>query len=89
MNAILNKNSIDLKGCIIYVALFPCNECAKLIIQSGIREVVYLSDKYHTTTASTASRTLLDLAGVKYRLSDVPSISFSCKICTISPIAKQ
>ncbi|EDV21526.1 uncharacterized protein TRIADDRAFT_50803 [Trichoplax adhaerens] len=67
MNAILNKNSFDLKGCIIYVALFPCNECAKLIIQSGIKEVVFVSDKYHDTAASTASRRLLDLAGVKYR----------------------
>ena len=47
MNAILNKNSSDVNGCTIYVALFPCNECTKLIIQSGITEVVYLSDKYH------------------------------------------
>ena len=47
MNAILNKNSSDVKGCSIYTALFPCNECTKLIIQSGITEVVYLSDKYH------------------------------------------
>ena len=47
MNAILNNNSSDVKGCSIYTALFPCNECTKLIIQSGITEVVYLSDKYH------------------------------------------
>ncbi|CAN0066591.1 unnamed protein product, partial [Hapterophycus canaliculatus] len=67
MNAILNKNSADVKGCSIYVALFPCNECAKLIIQSGIREVVYLSDKYHETTSMKASRRLFELSGVKCR----------------------
>ena len=49
LNAILNKNSADVKGCTIYVALFPCNECAKLIIQSGITEILYVSDKYHDT----------------------------------------
>eukprot|EP00058_Branchiostoma_floridae_P012662 XP_002598150.1 hypothetical protein BRAFLDRAFT_82934 [Branchiostoma floridae] len=66
LNAILNKNSADVKGCTMYVALFPCNECAKLVIQSGIREIVFMSDKYHHTPEMTASRTLLDLAGVKY-----------------------
>lgn len=66
MNAILNKNSADVKGCTLYVALFPCNECAKLIIQSGIRKVVYLSDKYHEKPEMIASRTLLDLAGIIY-----------------------
>ncbi|XP_076344904.1 deoxycytidylate deaminase isoform X2 [Tachypleus tridentatus] len=66
MNAILNKNSADLKDCTIYVALFPCNECAKLIIQSGIKEIVYLSDKYHSDFKMVASRQLLDMAGVKY-----------------------
>ena len=64
MNAILNRNAQDLKGCVLYVALFPCNECAKLIIQSGIREVVYLSDKYHDQPQMVASRRLLDMAGV-------------------------
>ena len=48
-------------------ALFPCNECAKAIIQSGIREIIYLSDKYHDTNASIASRRLFNMAGVKYR----------------------
>ncbi|CAM9187070.1 unnamed protein product [Discosporangium mesarthrocarpum] len=67
MNAILNKNSADVRGCRIYVALFPCNECAKLIIQSGIEEVVYLSDKYHSTPSMTASRRLFNMSGVKYR----------------------
>ncbi len=66
MNAILNKNSADVKDCKIYVALFPCNECAKLIIQSGIREVIYMSDKNHDKPETVASRKLLNMAGVKY-----------------------
>jgi len=48
----------------IYVALFPCNECAKLIIQSGIAEVVYLSDKYKDTPSMMASRRMMTMAGV-------------------------
>ena len=48
----------------MYVALFPCNECAKIIIQSGISEVIYLSDKYHSNPKMIASRRLLDMAGV-------------------------
>ena len=67
MNAILNKNQASLKGCRMYVALFPCNECAKLIIQSGITEVIFSSDKYHDETPFVASRRLLDLSGVSYR----------------------
>ena len=67
MNAIMNKNSADVKGCTMYVALFPCNECAKLVIQSGIKQVIYVSDKYHEKASMIASRRLLDLAGVKYR----------------------
>ncbi|XP_070553647.1 deoxycytidylate deaminase-like isoform X2 [Ptychodera flava] len=67
LNAILNKNSTDVKGCSMYVALFPCNECAKLVIQSQIKEVVYVSDKYHDTPEMTASRKMMDLAGVLYR----------------------
>ncbi|TDH73081.1 hypothetical protein CCR75_003706 [Bremia lactucae] len=66
MNAILNKNSTDIKGCTIYVALFPCNECAKLIIQSGISRVVYCSNKYNCDWKFVASRRLLDMAGVRY-----------------------
>lgn len=67
LNAILNKNSADVKGCTMYVALFPCNECAKLVIQSGIVEVVYVSDKYHNKPEMVASRRLMDMAGIKYR----------------------
>uniref|UniRef100_A0A8C1EUB9 Deoxycytidylate deaminase n=1 Tax=Cyprinus carpio carpio TaxID=630221 RepID=A0A8C1EUB9_CYPCA len=64
LNAIMNKNSADVKGCTMYVALFPCNECAKLIIQAGIKDVICLSDKYHDTLEMTASRQLLNLAVV-------------------------
>ncbi|KAL6055945.1 DCTD deaminase [Balamuthia mandrillaris] len=67
MNAILNKNDSKLKGCSIYVALFPCNECAKLIIQSRIREVIYYSDKYHHKWPYQAGRKMLELAGIVIR----------------------
>ncbi|CAH4001709.1 deoxycytidylate deaminase [Pieris brassicae] len=66
MNAILNKNSADVKDCTMYVGLFPCNECAKIIIQSGIIEVVYLSNKSWDKPKYAASRKMLDAAGVKY-----------------------
>ena len=65
LNAILNANGRNLHGSRIYVALFPCNECAKAIIQSGIKEVLYLSDKYAGTRENTASKRMLDAAGVK------------------------
>ncbi|MCK9548379.1 MAG: dCMP deaminase family protein [Sphaerochaeta sp.] len=66
LNAILNSTS-KLKGCRIYVGLFPCNECAKAIIQAGIREVVYLSDKYAEEENTRASKWLFDQSGVRYR----------------------
>lgn len=65
-NAILNSTK-DLHGARIYVDLFPCNECAKLIIQSGIKEVVFLSDKYKDTDSVKASRKMFNLSGVKER----------------------
>jgi dCMP deaminase len=66
LNAILNANGRDLRGSRIYVALFPCNECAKAIIQSGIKEVYYLSDKYADTMMNLVSKRMLDAAGVRY-----------------------
>lgn len=67
-NAILNiKAGSSLKGCTIYVNLFPCNECAKAIIQTGISEVVYCSDKYKDLVSTKASKKMLKLAGVKIR----------------------
>lgn len=69
LNAILNYrgNRKELENSKIYVALFPCNECAKAIIQSGIKEVVYLSDKYHGEDAFVASRRLFDECSITYR----------------------
>jgi dCMP deaminase len=67
LNAVINKISADLYDCRLYVALFPCNECAKVIIQAGIREVIYLSDKYAETDAVRASRRMFQAAGVGCR----------------------
>lgn len=79
LNAILNNIGMDLKGCKIYTALFPCNECTKAIIQSGISEVVYLSDKYDGTDVSKASKLMLDRAGVQYRKvkTNIPALFLS------------
>jgi len=65
LNAVLNATQ-NLSGCRIYVALFPCNECAKVIIQSGINEVIYLNDKYADTDGVKASKKMLDAAKIKY-----------------------
>lgn len=65
LNAILNAGGQNLVGAKIYVALFPCNECAKAIIQSGIKEVIYISDKYAETDATKASKKMFSAAGVK------------------------
>ena len=64
LNAILNSAGKSLRGAKIYVDLFPCNECAKAIIQSGIKEVIYLSDKYADTPGTQASKWMLKSAGV-------------------------
>ena len=68
LNAILNYRGSkkDLENAKIYVDLFPCNECAKIIIQSGIKEVIYLSDKYADSENNIASRKLFDECGVVY-----------------------
>ena len=65
LNAILNAGGKDLSGARLYVDLFPCNECAKAIIQSGISEVVYLYDKYADTENTIASKKMLLSAGVR------------------------
>lgn len=68
LNAILNvKSGTSLQGCRCYVTLFPCNECAKALIQSGIKEIVYLDDKYADTIGTQASKLMFELAGVKLR----------------------
>ncbi len=68
LNAVLNAISRDLSNCRIYVGLFPCNECTKVILQSGIKEIIYLSDKYSKTEVVIASKKMLDLAPhISYR----------------------
>ena len=64
LNAILNYRGGSLEGCKLYVTLFPCNECAKAIIQAGIKEVVYDSDKYADTPSVRASKRMFQAAGV-------------------------
>lgn len=68
LNAILNYRGKGLDGSKIYVSLFPCNECAKAIIQAGIKTVIYSDDKYAKTPATIASKRMFDAAGVEYRL---------------------
>lgn len=67
LNAILNCASGNVRGCTVYTTLFPCNECAKAIIQSGIAEVVYMSDKYADSDSVLASKRMFTTAGVKFR----------------------
>lgn len=67
LNAILNNPGIQLKNAKIYVDLFPCNECCKAIIQSGIKEVIYLRDKYKDSENIKASKKMMDLAKISYR----------------------
>ena len=66
LNAILNYRGGSLEGAKLYVSLFPCNECAKAIIQSGIKEVIYDCNKYEGTAAVMASMKMFDAAGVNY-----------------------
>jgi len=66
LNAILNANKL-IENCRLYVSLFPCNECSKAIIQSGIKEIIYESDKYKDLDQFKASKKMLEAAGVKLR----------------------
>lgn len=72
LNAILNYRGGSLEGAKIYVSLFPCNECAKAIIQSGIKTVIYSEDKYAKTPGVIASKKMFDAAGVAYRFFESP-----------------
>ena len=67
LNAILNYRGGSLEGSKLYVSLFPCNECAKAIIQAGIKTVIYDSDKYEGTPMNIASKRMFDAAGVEYK----------------------
>ena len=79
-NAILNTQvGGTLKGATLYVTLFPCNECAKAVIQTGIKEIVYLNDKYADQLIFQASRKMLELAGVKIRQFDGQTVDIQVK----------
>ncbi len=81
LNAILNSVGRELKGCRVYVSLFPCNECAKAIIQTGINEIIFLSDKYSESDIVKASKMMFEKSGVKTRKfeSDKEGITISFK----------
>ncbi len=67
LNAILNYDGTSLRGSTIYTTLFPCNECTKALIQAGIKEVIYLSDKYADSDSTRASKRMMDIVGITYR----------------------
>ena len=68
LNAILNYTGTHMKGAKLYTTLFPCNECTKAIIQKGIKEVIYMCDKYAQTDAVMAAKRMMTSAGVTFRL---------------------
>lgn len=74
-NAIINATT-SINNATIYVTLFPCNECSKLIIQSGIKEIVYADNKYEGTLENKASVKMLDAAGIKYRKLEFGEIKY-------------
>lgn len=67
LNAILNYRGSDMTGAKVYTTLFPCNECSKALIQKGVGEIIYYSDKYSMTDSVMASKRMFDSAGIKYR----------------------
>ena len=80
LNAILNASGRDLRGSRIYVALFPCNECAKALIQSGVKRVVYLCDKYSDSDSVQASKFMFKLAGVVFDKYEMTGRSFTAEL---------
>lgn len=90
-NAILNYRGSrrDLRGATLYVDLFPCNECAKEIVQSGIGEVVYLSDKYADSDETIASKRILDACGVPYRRFDQGDANIDALLVSLIPAAES
>lgn len=67
LNALLNYTGTNLSGARIYTTLFPCNECTKALIQSGIKEVIYMEDKYADTASVIAAKRMMKSAGISYR----------------------
>ena len=85
-NAILNSTVTDLKGCRIYVALFPCNECTKQIVQKGIGEIIFLEDKYPDSPEGVASRRIMAAAGVTTRQAVLPNLKHELhRVSTVLP----
>ncbi|MDA0709964.1 MAG: dCMP deaminase family protein [bacterium] len=82
LNAVLNKISADLDKCTVYVTLFPCNECAKVLIQSGILEVIYLINKYPDSDSVQAAQRMFDSAGIRYRALEGHRASISLEFGT-------
>ena len=80
LNAILNCASGNVRCCTVYTTLFPCNECAKAIIQSGIAEVVYMSDKYSESDSVLASKRMFTTAGVKFREYNISGKALELKL---------
>ena len=80
LNAILNYRGGSLEGSKLYVTLFPCNECAKAIIQSGIREVIYYEDKYADTDSVKASKRMFEMVGITFRAYQKSGRQFSCSL---------
>lgn len=83
LNAVINSISFDLRNCRIYVGLFPCNECTKVIIQSGIKEIIYLTDKYKDSDEVRASKIMLDKSvNITYRQfsPSIKSITIDLKV---------
>ncbi|MBE7065052.1 MAG: dCMP deaminase family protein [Ruminococcaceae bacterium] len=80
LNAILNYNRGSLKGSRIYTTLFPCNECTKAIIQAGVKEVIYMEDKYAKTDSVLAAKMMMKAAGVTFREYDKSGKSFTMEL---------
>lgn len=80
LNALLNYSGFKLKGARIYTTLFPCNECTKALIQSGIREVIYHEDKYSDTPDVMAAKKMMRSAGISYRKYEDTQKEISIKI---------
>ncbi|MDO4975967.1 MAG: dCMP deaminase family protein [Eubacteriales bacterium] len=80
LNAILNYSGGSLRGSRIYTTLFPCNECTKAIIQSGITEVIYYSDKYANTESTIAAKRMFDMVGITYRQYNMEGINLSLSL---------
>merc|ERR1712115_484582 len=88
---VLNKNVESAKGCRLFSTLFPCAECAKVVIQSGIRTVIYASDKNGNQTTFKAARRLFAMAGVNmiHHVPDIPEIRVSMSYPGDAPPAKK